>query len=87
MNDYIDLALCEDGSVFELPAFTHVEKGDVLVHSDGLFDVTTSITLGKDSDVLRFIERMYAVPIDRADGKMIRRTFVWEAPDGPNEPA
>lgn len=78
MTNFIDIALCEDGSVFELPAFSHVEKGDVLEHSNGWYDVTMSITLDKDSDALRFIQKMYANPIGRAEGKMRRIAFNWE---------
>ena len=82
MTKFIDIALCEDGSVFELPAFSHVEKGDVLVHSDGWCVVTMSITLDKDSDALRLIQKMYAYPIGRAEGKMRRIAFNWEEDNG-----
>ena len=82
MTNFIDIALCEDGSVFELPAFSHVEKGDVLIYSDGWCVVTMSITLDKDSDALRLIQKMYTYPISRAEGKMHRIAFNWEEDNG-----
>ena len=74
MADYVDLILCMDGTVLEVPRFSHsIDKDDLILDQEGvLHTVKDRITINRNVEEYRFIAELYDCSISCASAVYIK---------------